>query len=45
MLQINYIRENKANVVQRLAIKNFDAITIVDEIIELDDLRKKHRKN
>jgi seryl-tRNA synthetase len=44
MLQINYIRENKANVVQRLAIKNFDAITIVDEIIELDDLRKKTQK-
>ena len=44
MLQLNYIRENKANVVKLLAIKNFDATTIVDEIIELDDLRKKTQK-
>ncbi len=44
MLQLTYIRENKANIVERLAIKNFDATTIVDEIIELDDLRKKTQK-
>lgn len=41
MLQLNYIRENKANIVKRLAIKNFDATVIVDEVIELDDIRKK----
>ncbi len=45
MLQLNYIRENKADIIKRLAIKNFDATVIVDEVIELDDLRKKHRKN
>lgn len=44
MLQINYIRENKANVIQQLAIKNFDAAIIVDEIIELDNLRRKTQK-
>jgi len=44
MLQLNYIRENKAYIVKRLAIKNFDATTIVDKIIDLDDLRKKTQK-
>lgn len=44
MLQLNYIRENKADIISRLAIKNFDATVIVDEVIELDDLRKKTQK-
>ncbi|RLD75256.1 MAG: serine--tRNA ligase [Bacteroidetes bacterium] len=44
MLLINYIRDNKAYVVKQLAIKNFDATIIVDEVIELDDLRKKTQK-
>jgi|TARA_Y100000031_G_scaffold156576_1_gene211711 seryl-tRNA synthetase len=44
MLQLNYIRENKADIIKRLAIKNFDATVIVDEVIELDDLRKKTQK-
>ncbi len=44
MLQLNYIRENKAYIIKRLAIKNFDATTIVDEVIELDDLRKNTQK-
>ena len=44
MLQLNYIRENKVDIVKRLAIKNFDASIIVDEVIELDDLRKKTQK-
>ncbi len=44
MLQLNYIRENKVDIVKRLAIKNFDASVIVDEVIELDDLRKKTQK-
>lgn len=45
MLQLNYIRENKADIIKRLAIKNFDATVIVDEVIELDDLRKKTQKD
>ncbi len=44
MLLINYIRDNKAHVVKQLAIKNFDATIIVDEVIELDNLRKKSQK-
>ncbi len=41
MLLINYIKENKSHVIKQLAIKNFDATTLVDEVIELDNLRKK----
>jgi seryl-tRNA synthetase len=44
MLLINYIRDNKAHVVKQLAIKNFDATILVDEVIELDILRKKTQK-
>ena len=44
MLLINYIRDNKAYVIKQLAIKNFDAAAIVDEVIELDNLRKKTQK-
>ncbi len=44
MLLINYIRDNKAHVIKQLAIKNFDAAIIVDEVIELDNLRKKTQK-
>ncbi|NQU34698.1 MAG: serine--tRNA ligase [Bacteroidetes bacterium] len=45
MLQLNYIRENKDKVVNLLAIKNFDASIIINEIIELDDLRKTTQKD
>lgn len=45
MLLINYIRDNKAHIIERLAIKNFDATEIVGEVIELDDLRKKTQKD
>ncbi len=45
MLQLHYIRENRADIIKRLAIKNFDATVIVDEVIELDDLRKKTQKD
>jgi seryl-tRNA synthetase len=40
MLQVNYIRENKAEVLERLSIKNFNQPQLVDEIISLDDKRK-----
>ncbi len=40
MLQLNFIRDNKEEVVKQLAIKNFDGSTIVDEVIELDNKRK-----
>ena len=40
MLQVNYIRENKEEVLNRLQIKNFKQPELVHQVIELDDLRK-----
>ena len=40
MLTLKTIRERKEFVIERLAVKNFDAREIVDEIIALDDRRK-----
>lgn len=45
MLQLNYIRNNKEEVVNRLAIKNFNAATIVETIIELDEKRRETQKH
>lgn len=45
MLQVNFIKENIEKVVERLAIKKFDASNIVGRIIELDDERKGLQKN
>ncbi len=45
MLQLNYIRENKEEVINRLAIKNFkNADNIINTIIELDTNRKAAQK-
>lgn len=41
MLQIAYIRNNKEEVKQRLAVKNFAELDLVDEILALDEERKK----
>lgn len=41
MLQLSYIRENKEEAIQRLAIKNFDAKSILDKVLELDTDRRK----
>ena len=40
MLQINTIRRNPAEVIERLKIKNMDAAALVDEIISLDEKRR-----
>lgn len=40
MLQVPFIRENKEEVVSRLATKNFDAATIVNLVVELDEKRR-----
>lgn len=41
MLQLSYIRDNKEDVLKRLAIKNFkDAENIINAVIELDNNRK-----
>lgn len=41
MLQVNAIRQQTAWVKERLAVKHFADISLVDTIIELDDKRKK----
>ena len=41
MLQVNYIRENREKVLERLTVKNFKQPELVDEIIELDEERRK----
>ncbi len=40
MLSLQLIREKKEFVADRLAVKNFDATTLLDEIIELDKNRR-----
>jgi len=41
MLQLNYIRENRDKVIERLGVKNFKEVGLVDEIITLDEQRRK----
>ncbi|MBS1598209.1 MAG: serine--tRNA ligase [Bacteroidetes bacterium] len=41
MLQLGFIRQNTALVKERLAIKNFKAIDLVDVVLQFDDQRKK----
>ncbi|WP_109699702.1 serine--tRNA ligase [Chitinophaga deserti] len=42
MLQVQFIRQNKELVLERLAVKNFaDAAAIVEEVLALDEQRKK----
>lgn len=44
MLQINSIKNNKAEVIRLLAVKNFDASDLIEKIIQLDDRRKETQK-
>ena len=41
MLQVNLIKQNPEEVKKKLAIKNFKELNLVDEIISLDEERKK----
>ena len=41
MLQLNYIRERSEDVISRLAIKNFDAKNLVQQVLTLDVDRRK----
>lgn len=41
MLQVNFIKTNREEVIKRLEIKKFAGLSIVDKAIELDDQRKK----
>jgi seryl-tRNA synthetase len=40
MLQVNYIRENRETVLERLSIRNFKQPELVDAIISLDEERR-----
>jgi seryl-tRNA synthetase len=40
MLTIPFLRENRDLIIQRLTIKNFDASSLLDEIISKDDQRR-----
>jgi seryl-tRNA synthetase len=40
MLQVPYIRAHKEEVIERLAVKNFDAKEIIEELIVLDERRR-----
>lgn len=44
MLQIGYIKDNKDEVIHRLAVKNFKADEIVLQIVSLDDKRRDTQK-
>src|SRR6266545_2587506 len=44
MLQVAFIRNNKEEVKQRLTVKNFAELNLVDELIELDDKRKQFQR-
>lgn len=41
MLQVSYIRQNREQVLQRLDVKNFKQPELIDEVIALDDERKR----
>lgn len=41
MLQVSFLREQKERVLEGLKKRNFKALELVDEAIQLDDLRKK----
>lgn len=40
MLQVPFIRDNKELVIKRLAKRNFDALNVVEEVINLDQERR-----
>ena len=44
MLQISKIRENKDLIIDRLAVKNFDAKQAIEAILEIDSKRRKTHK-
>lgn len=44
MLQLNFIRENKQEVIDKLSIKYFDAAEIIDQVLNLDEKRRALQK-
>lgn len=43
MLQVNFIRQNTELVKQRLAVKNFKQLELIDELLKWDDKRKSYQ--
>src|SRR5450755_3667393 len=44
MLQVNFIKNNKEEVIKRLAVKNFKHPELIDELIIWDDKRKEYER-
>ncbi|MCX6286794.1 MAG: serine--tRNA ligase [Bacteroidetes bacterium] len=44
MLQLSFIREKTAEVIDRLKLKNFDGAEVISEILRLDDIRRETQK-
>ena len=44
MLVISYIRDHREEVIERLSIKNFNNVALIDEILKLDDERRATQK-
>ena len=44
MLTLSVIKENPEAVIERLAVKNFDARTLIERIIELDKVRRNRQQ-
>lgn len=40
MLQLNYIRENKEDVITRLAVKNFDSRALIERMLLIDEKKR-----
>src|SRR5690606_14651467 len=40
MLQVPFIRENKEDVIKRLAVRNIDATQMIEDVISLDEDRR-----
>ena len=40
MLTLKYIKENTAEVIERLAVKNFDGKDVVQNVLEIDENRR-----
>ncbi|MFO7827975.1 MAG: serine--tRNA ligase [Bacteroidales bacterium] len=45
MLTLRYIQENKDFIIERLKIKNFNALEIIKQILELDNQRRSTQNN
>ena len=44
MLQINYIKENSTEIIEKLKVKNFDAAALIEELLVVDNERRATQK-